>query len=263
MRKNLTILLLPILLLGVSSCSSTLDFHVPTQNFQTPEVVGDTVGFRGQMTYTNSTKFLLAKLEQSTIFSSQIDVSTEEGTIKDNVLNFTAGLGLGNAVEVTYRAYSDSPDLLGLKVQILGRDGGKREEGVKLSVFGGYGAAEVDNSNLTASNLNGGTRSYNSTLDVKSYEIGTVVGYRFTSWFLTYLGLNYRGSEAEGNLTSDSYPNQVLRNDAIIRSAQLGFQLNSGEKYVLLEGGFATSIWKGLASRDDYTLGLSVGFAVQ
>lgn len=215
------------------------------------------------MTYTNSTKFLLAQLEQSTIFSSQIDVSTEEGTVKDNVLNLTGGLGLGNAVEITYRAYSDSPDLLGAKVQILGRDGGKRERGVKFSVLGGYGSGETDNSTISASNLSGGTRSYNSTLDVKSYELGAVLGYRLTNSFLVYLAANYRSSEAEGNLTSASFPDQVLRNDAIIRSGQLGIQVNKDEKYVLLEGGFATSIWKGLASRDDYTLGLSVGFAIQ
>lgn len=257
--KNLILALLySTFLVG---CSSTLDFHVPTQNFQTPEVVGDTVGIRVQSTFSNSTKFLLAKLEQRTIFSSQIDVSTEEGTVKDNVLNLLGGLGLGNTVELTYRMYSDSADLFGAKVQLLGRDGGKREEGFKLSVLGGYGKAEVDNSNLTASNLNGGTRTYNSTLDVASYELGFVGGYRFTSWFLLYLAGNYRSSEAEGKLSSATETDVTLKNDAIIRSAQLGLQFNNEQRYILLEGGFAESVWKGLNNRTDYTLGLSIGWA--
>lgn len=254
--KNLILL---CLLSFLVSCSSTLDFHVPTQSFMTPEVVGETLGFRGQATFSNSTKFRLASLEQRAIFSSQIDVSTEEGTSKDNVLNGTAGLGLGNAVELTYRAYADSPDLVGGKVQVWGRDGGKREEGLKASLFGGYGEARTDDDSLTASNLNNGSRTYKSTLDVKSYELGATVGYRINKFFLTYLSGNYRSSKAEGTLTSSSNPTVNLSNDAIVRSLQSGLQVNKEKAYILLEGGYAKSIWKGLDPRDDYTLGISIG----
>ena len=45
------------------SCSTTLDFHMPTQNFSSPEVVGKSLGLRGQGTLSNSTKFKVATLE--------------------------------------------------------------------------------------------------------------------------------------------------------------------------------------------------------
>jgi hypothetical protein len=112
MKKIISILAISTFLV---SCSTTLDFHIPTQSYMTPEVVGKTLGFRAQGTYSNSVKYRLAKLEQAAIFSSQINVSTDEGSSKDNVVNATLGLGLGNSVELYYRSYSDSPSLFGVK----------------------------------------------------------------------------------------------------------------------------------------------------
>jgi hypothetical protein len=247
-------------LLFLSSCSTTLDFHVPTQNFMTPEVVGKSLGIRTQTTFSNTTKFRLAKLEQAKLFSSSIRISTEEGTTKDNTLNFTGGVGIGNALEVTYRSYRDSPDLIGVKAQILGRDGGKRQEGVKLSIHGGYGSSEVDNKTLTATDTSGTTRSYNSVLDVEGFEFGGVIGYRLSDKFLPYFSYNYRHFEANGNLTSDSFTNQSIDGVAKVQSLQFGVDLTVNTLHILLESGYANSRWRELEQRDDYTLGLSIGF---
>ena len=143
----------------------------------------------------------------------------------------------------------------------MGRDGGAREIGTKLSILGGYGKADVDNSNFTASNLNGDSRSYSSTLNVESFELGMIAGYRFESWFLLYLAGNYRSSDAGGSLTSDSFSHVEIRNKAIIRSAQLGLQFNNENRYILLEGGVVESMWGGSKSRTDYTLGFSFALA--
>lgn len=252
-----------ILILGLlcffASCSSTLDFHVPTQSFSSPEVVGKTLAVKTQASFSNSTKYRLARLEQAAIFSSQVNVSTEEGTTKDNVFNATLGLGLGNAVEATYRAYTDSPDLLGAKVQIVGRDGVKKNEGIKLSVFGGYGSGEVDNKTLSASNGSGTTREYNSVLDIKAYELGTSLGYRVNQYLLPYLSYAYRSYDSEGTLTSSGLSDQVINGRAKVQSAQVGILLSKEKLFLQFEGGFAKSKWRDAEERDDYTLGASLG----
>jgi hypothetical protein len=248
-----------LILLLLSSCSSTLDFHVPTQSFSSPEVVGETLGFSAQTSFTNSTKFRLASLEQSAIFSSQVDISTEEGTSKDNTLNGTAALGLGQAVEAIYRRYTDSPDLLGAKVQLLGRDGPKKNEGWKMTLHGAYGKGEVDNKSLSVSNGSGTTRVYNSVLDIKAYELGGSFGYRMNEYFLPYLSYNYRSYDAEGNLSSTSFTDQVINGRAKVRSTQLGILLNKNKFFIQFEGGHARSSWRNAKDRDDYTLGLSLG----
>jgi hypothetical protein len=222
-------------------------------------VVGKTLGVKAQGTFSNSTKYRLARLEQAAIFSSQVNVSTEEGTTKDNVLNGSLGLGLGNAVEATYRAYTDSPDLIGAKVQILGRDGFKKKEGLKLSLFGGYGAGEVDNKTLSASNGSGTTRNYNSVLDIKAYELGTSFGYRVNEALLPYLSYTYRSYDSTGTLSSSGLANQIIDGRAKVQSAQFGLLLSKNSFFLQLEGGYAKSSWRNADERSDYTLGLSIG----
>jgi hypothetical protein len=245
-----------------TSCSSTLDFHVPTQSFSSPEVVGETLGVTAQAAFSNSTKFRLARLEQAAIFSSQVDISTEEGTTKDNILNTSAALGLGNAVEATYRAYADSPNLIGAKVQLIGRDEGQKLEGIKLSLHAGYGSGQVDNKSLSASNGSGTTREYNSTLDIEAYELGSSLGYRLSETFMPYLSYNFLSYDAEGNLSSASFTDQTITGRAKVRSTQLGLLINKSRFYLQLEGGHAKSTWRGADSRDDYTLGLSLGMRI-
>ncbi len=249
-------------LLLLSSCSTTLDFHVPTQSFSTPEVLGDTLRFRGQGEFSNSTKYSLAKLEQETIFSQQFNITTEKGAAKDNVLNFTGGVGVGSAVELTYRAYPDYPDLFGAKVQILGRSREKNSKGWKLSLFGGYGQGEVDNTSFETSSPGSGSRTYRAKLNIKAYEFGASIGHQINKNFLPYLSAVIRNAEAEGKLNSTSNSEVKINRTAKIGSLQLGIQANStsGGNYLLLETGYTKSKWGKYSPREDYTLGRTIGF---
>jgi hypothetical protein len=227
----------------------------------TPEVTGEAGSARAQATYSNSVKYKLASLEQAAIFSSNINVSTESGTNKDNILNLTAAVGLGNALELMYRSYRDSPDLFGAKVQLIGR-GEKDKEGLRLSLFTGYGASEVDNKSITATNGSGSSRSYQATLDIKAFEAGASIGYRVNKNVIPYLSYTFRNYEADANLTSDSYDNQSIKGTAKLNQASFGVQVNANTKqpiYTLLEAGYVKSTWAGADSREDYTLGASVG----
>lgn len=249
--------LIPFFLVG---CSSTIDFHVPTQNFMTPEVEDDEFSFRTQLSFQNSTRFELASLERGDIFDDGSGlVDTEQGTVKDNLLTGMLGLGLSNTVEVFYRAYADSPDVIGAKLQILGRTG-QPTRGPKLAVWMGGGSSEYDNDTFSPSSLTGDTREYTYESEGFIYEVGVVAGFRLNSKVLPYLSAAFRRTLAESRLTSDTFENLTIKNQAIIKNVVLGLQtrFDSGT-YFMFEGGYASSEWKGIESRDDYSLGISIG----
>jgi hypothetical protein len=257
----LNIVILISMLLFTVSCSTTIDFHVPTQSFVTPEVVGRTLGGRAQATYSNSVKYRVARLEQASIFSSQINVSTEEGSTKDNIVNATFGLGLGNAVELYHRLYMDSASIWGAKLQLLGRDGETRSEGYKMAFFAGGGSGTVDEKTITATNGDGASRSYNAVLKVRGLEYGFSLGHRFNKNFLLYTSGTVREHKAKTELTSDSYDDLSIVGRSQMKQLSIGLTIDSSDKsiYVIAEGGWVELQWKDQKNSYDYALGASIG----
>lgn len=244
----------------ISSCSTTIDYQGSTNLYTTPEVAGETMGITGQLEFGNSTKFALATLEQAAIFSSQINVNANSGMSKDNVLSAQAALGLGEKFEVYYRALADSPDLIGGKFQIIGDGSIKKTDQFKLLVFGGYGPGMEDDEKFTATNGSGGTREYDSKLDVSMTEIGLSLGQRFKKNFIAYLTPFYREFKAEATLTSSSYPTVLINKRSIIRGCNLGIRFETDTKFFInLEGGYAHSQYSSTVRRDDYSLGGAAG----
>ena len=258
-RKQYSLFYFLFIAFFLCSCSTTLDFHVPAQVFMTPEVIGKTLGVRTQGDFSNSTKFQLARLEQSNIFSSQINVSTEQGTVKDNSLNLMGALGLGTFTEVYLRRYHDAPLFYGVKVQLIGSGEDKREEGYKFSVFGGYGSDEVDRKSITATNGSGGSRTYDAVLDIDAYELGATLGYRLSKKVLPYLSYSYRSFDASGDLTSPTEQDLMISGIADVKSVQFGTVIDIEKTYCLIEAGYVQSKWRDSSARDDYSLGVSFG----
>lgn len=249
-------------LLFLTACSTTVDFHGSTNVFTGPEVIGKTLGFDGQLGLGNSTKFVLASLEQKAIFSSQIIANTDSGMNKDNNLNSHLGLGLGESFELYYRLLGDSPDPFGIKWQIIGSGINKKTEGFKFLIFGGVSGEFKDTGTLTASNGRGAKRSYDSSLKVSMTEFGSSLGYRVGPRGVFYITPFYRQYRAEANLTSASYPQILIDKNALVRGIALGAMIYFHSMIVMnLETGYAHSQYSS-SSLDDYTLGGSLGFNI-
>jgi len=244
----------------ISSCSTTIDYQGSTNTYTSPEVAGETMGISGQLEFGNSTKFSLATLEQSNIFSSNINVDLSSGMAKDNVLSAQAALGLGKKFELYYRALADSPDLLGGKFQVLGEGAIKKADGFKLLVFGGYGPGMDDDEKFTATNGSGGSREYDSKLNVSMYEFGISLGQRFKKMYIVYLTPFYREFKADATLTSTSYPTVQINKKSIVKGCNVGVRLETDTKFFInLEAGYAHSQYSSTIQRDDYTLGGAAG----
>ena len=250
-----------ISLFFLTACSTTVDFHGSTNIFTGPEVIGKTFGLDGQLGLGNSTKFILATLEQKSIFSSQITTNTDAGMHKDNNINSHFGLGLSESFELYYRMMGDSPDPVGLKWQILGSGVNKKAAGIKFLVFGGVSGSYTDNNKLTAANGSGASRTYSSNLKVSMTEFGASLGYRVNPNGLFYITPFYRQYGAKDNLTSTSYSDVIINKNALVRGIALGTIINFGALIVNLETGYAHSQYSS-TRLDNYSLGGSLGFNV-
>ena len=252
-----------LLLLLLSSCTTTVDFHGSTNIFTGPEVIGTAFGIDGQVGLGNSTKFTLGTLEQKAIFSSQITTDTHAGINKDNNINSHLGLGLSESFEVYYRMMGDSPDPFGLKWQIIGDGVNKKTAGVKFLVFGGIARTYEDQSSLTAENGSGTKKTYDSDLKVSMTEFGASLGYRPGPKGLFYLTPFYRHFQAKANLTSTSYPTVAIDKEALVRGIALGAIVNFNPSTVLnIESGFTHSQYASSSQIDNYILGVSIGLNV-
>ena len=260
MKLVCTFILLFFILTG---CSSTVDFHGSTNVFTGPEVVGKTFGVNAQVGVGNSSKFVLSTLEQKAILSSQIIVNNNSGIIKDNNLNSHIGLGIAESFELYYRMLGDSPDPFGLKWQLVGGGANKKEAGIKALVFAGIAPTYRNDNQLGAINGNGTTRSYQSTLKVGMTEFGASIGYRLSPLIVVYTTPFYRHYNADAVLTSTSYPTVLIDKNAIVRGVALGVIINFLPATVFnLESGYAHSQYSSSVERDDYSLGVSLGFNI-
>jgi hypothetical protein len=203
----------------------------------------------------------LATLENKAIFSSQINVSTESGMVKDNNFNSQVGMGIAESFELYWRPMGDSPNPIGLKWQIFGSPSIKKEVGVKILVFGGQALESgEDNDSITATNGQGVSKTYNSNLKVSMREFGASIGYRLNPNLLFYLTPFYRQYKAKADLTSPTYPTVNINKNAIVRGAAVGSTLTINIMFITAEAGYAHSQYSSIDQRDDYTLGGSFGF---
>lgn len=254
--RNISILLA----LLATACSTTVEYQGSTNFYNAPEVIGRTGGVSAQVEYGNSTKFVLAELEQAAIFSSQINARTDQGMSKDNVFTGQAAIGLGEKFEAYYRALADSTDPVGFKFQFYGSSFDKKEEGFKALLFAGYGPESEDKEKMTASNGSGGSRDYDSEINLSLFEAGVSFGYRFNEQFIAYILPYYREFKSHSVLTSSSYPRIEFDKLSLIRGVNVGVKIDAVEKvYVMFESGYAHSQYSSNSRRDDYSLGGAFG----
>jgi hypothetical protein len=242
----------------LSACSTTLDFHGQTTNYLTPEAPGKTLGISAQLEYGNSSKFILGTLEQSNIFSSQINVNTDQALAKDQVLSGQIGVGILENFEVYIRSVSDAPDLIMLKAQLWGDPALTASEGLKIAIAAGVGSGE-DKDTISASNGSGTTRTYQSDMENEVREVGASLGWRFNKTVLVFLSPFYRNYDVSAVLTSDTFPRTEIKGKGIVRGSSLGAQFNSESAYLIVQAGYAHSKWSTEYRRDDLTLGGAIG----
>ena len=248
--KILTLLFIAVL----TSCSTDIDYRMPSNRFQGPEAIGKTLGIRGDLTYKGGHKVNLAEVSGD-ILSDTVDVNDESNIDRSRGLGLDGRLGILEPLDIFYSVSDDAPSVLGLKYQVLGAGG----EGVKLAVGAGYGSGKEDKI------VRIGEADFTVDLDLVSYEGFVSFGYRRNEFVMAYLTAYYSEYTVEASLDSSSANLDI---DAYSRSSGVlgGIELSKGaegDRTVLtIEGGYAIGKYKGLKDSGDFVYGFSLGRSI-
>lgn len=230
-----------LILFALVGCSTDIDFHMPSNRFDTPEVSGKLFKGAGEVGYVDSHKVKLSEASDDFVFSSS-SVSADQTIHKSWNLNLAAELGLWKRLDLVYKTYSDTPSVFGLKFQPFGTTYMDREEGGKhkFSVFVGWGRQHKSDGSMNVADDSGTSRKYDTDLTIQKYDSSLTYGYRHDIDSLFYLTGFYTYYDVESTLSSSEFsPVQV---EGIARSygALFGIQ----HKQLLLEYGIDFGFWE-------------------
>lgn len=258
--KKINILLTAAIVFLISSCTTTLDYNIPSNRFQMAEVSGKRLGGRVEFTGGRGTEYELAKIYNASVLNSTADVSTDQSAHDTKALGLNLSVGVLERLDAYYSSYYDSADIFGLKFQFLG-DVTPDKEGHKMAIMSGVGTMGDDEA--TSVKLGEPEKKYQGRIDLKAYELALLYTYRFTRNFATYLNLSHSFYKVTAFLKSDTDVDLNIRGYTRTNIALIGFDLSTGSQKdvgLMVEAGYAKSTWQHKLKNDDIPLGLSVYF---
>lgn len=219
--------------------------YLPNQSFLSPETAGTfgkgSVGF-GLFKQTRIT------VVENTTTNPPIDTvsfsecSTDDADCLLYMIGLNAQVGLISGLNFTYKSGE-----FGLQYQFLGDS---KSEGLKSSIYFGYGSSGSEKNKDSADN---------SKSDTKYTAPAFSLGYRFSPTFLAYL--SYSPISASTKTTVNVSSNRYEYDDTGKHDrGSLGAQFGSNNGYILLEGTYSKTTWSRTTdSREGVTLGGALG----
>ena len=165
--------------------------------------------------------------------------------IRENgAISTSINLGLGNIVDLYAYDAEDFPNVVGIKIQLLGNSLLTSKAGSgSFAIFGGiaFGGFNVDaEDNTTKGSANN---------DYSGYEAGISLGYRVRDHLLTYIAPFYTHISGESTVTrtvsGSSTVTATPKGSGDHYGVGAGLRLSKGTgAYVALEGSFAKTNWR-------------------
>jgi hypothetical protein len=253
-----------LLLFLISSCAKVdVDYHMPLNRYETPEVRGERWDGYLSLNGSSTQKVTLTEVYDDTIFKTGPSVDNEPKMEKSFALGLRAGVNLFENFDVFYRGVFDSPDQVGMKYQMMGEPNNKLTVGHKMAVSFAFGSTDRSDGDLTLqSDVSSQTRSYNSNLKISSWDFAWLYGYRTYDWLLLYSNVFWTQYKVESSLTSNVHPDVDVTGIAKTKGLLLGARFNGRKShgFFTLEGGVVNTNWNGDINTSTYTLGADIGF---
>lgn len=250
--------LLSIFLILISSCSTTVDFEIPSNRFVTAEAGEELLNTNLGVYYGRSKNYELATLYGPTIFSNSTSYSEEHGIFDSVGLGYNIGVTLAKSVDVIIYDFHDAAFMVGGKWQFLGE--GKSAVGHKAAIQLAVGSTSENDQTLNIQNQNKTTTNkYSATLDVEAFEATMLYSYRFNPYLLAYLNFTFSSYNTEAKLHGDSVSDENLSLDVISYISLLGLEIASDGKKntgLRVESGYVNSKTSDKQRANDIPLGL-------
>gem|GEM_PF-2763491 len=250
-------------LLLLCSCATDIDFHIPVNRFESPEVNGKFLKGNIDIGFGSSHKVTTAEVAE-TIFPSTFDPTvTEGGGIEKSFhLSSSFSLGLLKRLDFVFKSHGDGADVWGAKYQFLGSVASESSNGWKGSLQLTKGSMSESEGTLNVSLRSGGTRNYEGYIEIDTYDASLNFGYRFNKYLITYLNSVYSYYDSESTMSSNSfstiYVNGIVRTYGGLLGARLGkYDQNLS---VIIESGLMYSTWEKDISETSIPVGVRFSY---
>lgn len=242
------------------ACALDIDYNMPANRFDTPEVSGRFLGGDVSLNYASVHKVTLGEVYEDVVFHTGTYSSDEEYIRESKSVNLAGDLGLTKWLDLFYRAQYDATDIAGLKIQFIGSGRSAKQNGLKAALTLGIGSENLDDDDLTLKNSQDGTtKEINSDLRTKAYDTSLIVGYRVSPILLVYLNNYYTHYKIDGHITAndgtDIHSKGISHNYGSLIGARLGETW-----YLTAEGGYSKGTFESL-SDGRAVFGLATGYA--
>lgn len=248
------------LLAFLTSCALDIDYHMPANRFDSPEVSGHFLGGKVEVNMASTHKVTLGEVYEDIFFNSGSHSIDSQYIDSSVTFNLAGDLGLLPRLDIFYRALYDSTDIVGFKFQFLGKGRNAKEKGWKAALSLGYGSEELDDDDLTITNSdNGATKTISSKLSTKAYDASLMFGHRFTPSILLYLNNYFTHYEVDGYILDQDGTSLSANGISHNYGSLLGVRLGE-DAYFVLEGGFSRGDYESVAN-NLWSIGFSSGYS--
>lgn len=240
------------------SCATDIDFHIPLNRFESPEVNGGLLKGDIGINFGSSHKVTTSEVVE-TIFPSLFDPTVSEGTgiERSATLSTNFSLGLLDRLDFVFSSYGDGADVWGFKYQFLGAVASKEANGWKGSIRVTKGSMNEDEGTLNVNLSSSATRNYNGHIKLDTYDASLNFGYRFNKYIITYLNSVYSYYDSQSTLTSNTF--STLKIDGKVRTygSLIGLRLGQYGQHITfsIETGLFYSSWEGDINKTSVPIG--------
>lgn len=243
-----------------SSCALDIDYHMPINRFDTPEVSGEFLGGKVEVNLATTHKVTLGEIWGDSVFGTGSHVDKDQYLTTTVSANLAGDLGVVSWLDFFYRANYDSTDIFGVKAQVYGEGRSAKKVGWKIAITAGMGSEVLDEDGIDVESDDGSeTAQIESKLNTKAYDSSVILGYRVRPDVIFYLNNYYTHYQVYGHVVSSD----GARIDAKGLSRNYGslLGLRQGEDgYFVIEGGYSQGTFEDI-KLVQWAFGVSAGYS--
>ncbi|NCN27285.1 hypothetical protein GW915_06885 [bacterium] len=258
---NLRQFYLCLSLLFLGSCATDIDFKIPLNRFETPETQGDFPRGEAEVYFNDAVKITTAEVYENVVFgSSAATVDTEASMIDSGQYGVGFRMGLLSRLDFFLKDFSDSISGMGLKFQLYGSPQSAAERGFKLAVAGSYGLMDQEDGSLKIVKA-GEERTYDTNININSFDVNLIPGFRVSEVLLVYMNLFYSEYETISTLTSNQFGDISIKGRVTSYGALTGIQIAKApvSGSLKVEVGYGHTEWQNQIKLDSFVWGLAGG----
>lgn len=258
--KALRLLTLIILIHFLSSCSTDVDFKIPFNRFETPETQGTFPRGEVEFFVGDAGKVTTASVYEDLIFNTGPSVDVDASLKKASQYGGGFRMGLLPRFDFYLKSFSDSVSTMGLKFQIIGSPQEAVEKGFKLAVAAAYGNMDQNDGTLKIYK-NSEERKYDTHININSFDINIIPGYRIDEKVLIYFNGYYSEYDTISKLSSNQFSDINIKGRVTSYGALAGFALSAAPTSFELktEIGYGHVEWQNQIKLDSFVWGITGG----